>query len=57
MYTVELYSHGNPDLGQYTSVSDRESVQADSLEDLREAARDYIRRWNLGAGNWPSPTV
>jgi hypothetical protein len=57
MYTLDLFSHGNPDLGQYAPVSDRESVRADSLEDLREAARDYIRRWNLGSGNWPLPTV
>ena len=57
MYTVELYSRGNPDLGQYAPVSDRESVRAESLEDLREAAREYIRRWNLGSGNWPLPPV
>ena len=57
MYTVDLYSNGNPDLGQYTPVSDRESMQADNLEDLRELAREYIRRWNLGSGNWPFPTV
>ena len=57
MYTLELYSHGNPDLGQYAPVSDRESVQADNLEVLKELAREYIRRWNLGSGNWPLPTV
>jgi hypothetical protein len=57
MYTLDLYSHGNPDLGQYAPVSDRKSVQADSLEALKELVRDYIRRWNLGSGNWPLPTV
>ena len=57
MYTVELYSRGNPDLGQYAPVSDREAAQADSLEDLRAVVREYIRRWDLGSGNWPLPPL
>jgi hypothetical protein len=57
MYTANLYSNGNPDLGQFTPVSDRESVQAETLEDIRTFARDYIRRWDLGSGNWPLPMV
>ena len=41
MYTVDLHSHGNPDLAQYTSVREPELAQAA----------------NLGAGNWPVPVV
>jgi len=57
MFTMTLSSIGNPDLAQYTSISDPESIEADSFDGIVAAAEEYISLWNLGAGNWPAPMI
>jgi hypothetical protein len=57
MFTMTLSSIGNPDLAQYTPISDPESIETGNLEGIVAAAEEYIALWNLGAGNWPVPMV
>lgn len=54
---MTLTSVGNPDLAQYTPVSDPEEIEANRLDELVDGASAYISRWNLGAGNWSIPVV
>ena len=44
-FSIRLTSVGNPD-----------NVYADTLEGLVAAVLTYIKKWNLGGGNWPNPT-
>lgn len=56
-YTVKLRSDGNPDFGQYAPVSNPQTVVCDTLEQVQQECRKYIDFWNLGGGNWMTPTV
>lgn len=50
--TVNLESCGNPDHGQYESISPKQSVIVSSLEEASQECRRYIEEWDLGGGNW-----
>jgi hypothetical protein len=52
-YSMKLESVGNPDFGQYAPVSPSRTVHGDTLFEMRDHVREYIREWNLGGGNWP----
>ena len=52
MYTTILSSTGNPDHGQYTSPSRKQTAIVCSLEAASTACQKYIKEWNLGSGNW-----
>jgi len=56
-YTAKLRSCGNPDHGQYTPVSNPQTVESDTPQGIVTAASAYIVRWNLGGGNWPTIVV
>lgn len=51
-YTIRLASVGNPDFQQYAPISPPETFSAETLQEIRDAARAYIEKWNLGGGNW-----
>ena len=51
-YTIRLASVGNPDFGQYAPLSPPVIFEADTLEEIRDAACAYIAKWDLGGGNW-----
>jgi hypothetical protein len=51
-YAIRLSSVGNPDFGQYAPLSPPEVFEADTLKEIRDAARTYIEKWDLGGGNW-----
>lgn len=57
MFQIRLRSVGNPDFGQYASVSEPEVVRVNTIEEAQKAARDYIEKWDLGGGNWVEPEV
>lgn len=46
---------GNPDHGQYAPVAPPFYWAGDTLRDGCRAAVAYTDKWNLGAGNWPTP--
>lgn len=52
-FIVVLKSVGNPDYGQYAPLSPKKVVAGDTYQDLVNAAKEYIRKWNLGGGNCP----
>jgi hypothetical protein len=56
-YTMTLKSVGNPDFAQYVPVSEPSVVEAETLAELRNACDAYIRKWDLGGGNWTNPAV
>lgn len=56
-YEMRLSSAGNPDFGQYAPVSEPETVQGDTLEEMRAHCLRYIEFWSLGGGNWKDPVV
>lgn len=56
-FTVKLKSVGNPDYGQYTPISEPESIVADSLQAVGREIRRYKSEWNLGGGNWCNPVI
>lgn len=56
-YVITLSSVGNPDFGQYAPLSPKRTVIADSLAAIAEECERYQREWELGGGNWTSPTV
>ena len=50
-YKFTLKGHGNPDFMQFAPVApDYEG--AGTLTQIRDKAREYIRFWNLGGGNF-----
>lgn len=51
-YSVVCESVGNPDHGQYASLSPRRVFVTASLEMCQQAARRYIQQHDLGGGNW-----
>lgn len=55
--TLKMKSCANPDYGQYAPVSNPESVGVKDLEQASFLCREYIRKWNLGGGNWPEGKV
>jgi hypothetical protein len=57
IFTMRLRSVGNPDFGQYASVSDPEDVQGSTLAEMRDTAQAYIDKWDLGGGNWTNPVI
>ena len=54
-FTARFRSVGNPDHGQYAPVSNRETVEADTLRGVAAAWRAYIERWGLGGGKMAEP--
>lgn len=56
-YQMRLRSVGNPDFNQYAPVSDPETVEGSTLEEMRDFAEAYRDKWGLGGGNWPNPVV
>ena len=50
--TLHLASAGNPDFGQYAPISPPLDVPVKSLKDATKKCHEYIRKWNLGGGNW-----
>ena len=52
MYKTILCSKGNPDHGQYVSLSPSQTGVTSSIEEAVAVCRDYISYWNLGGGNW-----
>jgi hypothetical protein len=56
-YQMYLESVGNPDFGQYDSISEPEWVEADTLTELRKLGEDYRGKWDMGGGNWACPVV
>lgn len=55
--TMKLRSVGNPDFGQYASLSPSVTLTVASVEDAAQKARAYIEEWNLGSGNLPKVYV
>lgn len=49
---VILKSEGNPDFGQYASLSPTRAAEVASLEEASAVCRSYIADWDLGGGNW-----
>lgn len=56
-YSMRLRSAGNPDFGQHAPVSEPETVEGDTLREMRAHCERYISEWNLGGGNWTNPVV
>lgn len=56
-YSLKLRSVGNPDYGQYAPISEPRTVIVESLRAAVEECLSYIAEWDLGGGNWTSPTV
>lgn len=58
-YKVVLTAHGNIDHGAnpYAMVAPPLNVFADTIEELQQAARDYIEEYDLGGGNWTGGQV
>jgi hypothetical protein len=56
-WRVRAATVGNPDFGQYTSISEPEVFTAPTLDELRAKVRGYNEFWNVGGGNWTSPPV
>lgn len=58
-YKVALTAHGNIDHGAnpYAMVAPPLNVFADTIEELQQAARDYIEEYDLGGGNWTGGQV
>lgn len=60
-YAVTLSGCGNPDHGQnpYKSVYGVPTIMryADTIEELQEIVKTYIRNYNLGGGNWTGGIV
>lgn len=56
-YTIKLSSVGNPDFGQYAPVSPPEICEADTLQEIVAACEAYIKKWDLGGGNWKEPIL
>lgn len=56
-YTMKLRSVGNPDFNQYAPISPPEIAEGDTLQEMRNAARAYIEKWNLGGGNHPNTVI
>lgn len=56
-YVMLMSSVGNPDFGQYASVSEPAAVSSDTLVGLIRAAEEYIGFWDLGGGNWVDPEI
>lgn len=57
MIEMKLRSMGNPDFGQYAPLSEPESIKVATLKEAIDACEAYIRKWDLGGGNWTCPTV
>jgi hypothetical protein len=57
MYEMKLRSVGNPDFGQYAPLSEPEVVTGETLSEMRARCEAYIRKWNLGGGNWVNPII
>jgi hypothetical protein len=56
-WRVRVATAGNPDRGQYTSISEPEVFTAPTLDELRAKVRGYNQFWDVGGGNWKSPPV
>jgi hypothetical protein len=57
MITIKLRSVGNPDHGQYAPVSERKTVQVQTIAEAQKACEDYIAENDLGGGNFVDPKV
>jgi len=56
-YRINLESVGNPDYAQYAPVSNPETATVTTFKEASKVCREYIEKWNLGGGNWPSCAV
>jgi hypothetical protein len=56
-FYMTLRSVGNPDFGQYSPVSPIEKCEGKTLLEMRQKAEAYIRKWELGGGNFVDPKV
>lgn len=56
-FTARLRSVGNPDFSQYAPVSNPETVEADTLDEIVQKWVTYQTDWNLGGGNCPEILV
>ena len=56
---VILESVGNPDFGQNPNkgVSPKQTVDVKSFEEASDACQDYIKKHDLGGGNWSGGQV
>lgn len=54
---VVLSSCGNPDFGQYAPLSQDELTAVANLQVASDVCMEYIRRWDLGCGNWDGGQV
>ena len=52
-----LHSVGNPDHGQYAPISNLETVEGDTLQEMVQAHNAYIDKWNMGCGNHPNTVI
>jgi hypothetical protein len=56
-FTMRLRSVGNPDFNQYAPISNPVTVTGDTLKEMSNKARQYIKCWELGGGNFPNAVV
>jgi hypothetical protein len=56
MLTITIHAPGNPDYQQYAPIAPSKTFQAGDLAGISDAARWYIRAYDLGGGNFaPEP--
>lgn len=56
-FVALLESVGNPDFQQYSPISEPLVVRGKNLSAIVNACARYIKDWNLGGGNWVTPSV
>jgi hypothetical protein len=56
-FKMTLKSCPNPDFGETRAKAAAITVEANTLRELRDVADAYIRKNDLGGGNWVSPVV
>ena len=57
MLSATFHAPGNPDFRQYAPIAPSKKVTANTLDEISAAASAYIAQYDLGGGNWKTPTV
>jgi ABC-type glycerol-3-phosphate transport system substrate-binding protein len=56
-YRVILASCPNPDFDEKKAKAPAQAIDGNTLDELRQAAREYQKKYDLGGGNWAGGAV
>ena len=57
VFSITIKTVGNPDMQQYTPITEPKLFEAQAFDVIKMQVREYQMNENIGMGNWTNPTL